>query len=148
MKRIYHQYTLWEEVDHRMWSSLSSKESAEMLKRAIEFTGNAELYGSYMLRVVAEWPFSCENSLTDKNINRQAWIGHAACALAIGCPEHITRKAWAFLSQQQQDDANSAAAAAIKEWEKQHEAKDSSVRSAVGTQMLFDWYSAGSSAQA
>ena len=84
---------------------------------AIEFTGDAELYGSYMLRVTQEWPNSCEHNLTDRSQNRRAWIGHAAVALAIQCPEDIVRSAWSRLSEKQQIDANAQADAAIRSWE-------------------------------
>lgn len=118
MKRIYHHYKKWEEVPAGMWESVPSSEARSLLKKAVEFTGNAKLYGSYMRRVINEWPISCEHNLTDVSQNRKAWIGHAATALAIGCPEHITRQAWGFLNQTQQDDANAEAADAIRLWEK------------------------------
>ena len=45
------------------------------------------------------------------------FIGHAAAAAAIKCPEDIVREAWGHLSKQQQDDANAAAQRAIEHWE-------------------------------
>ena len=114
-KRVYHPYTEWEEVSHNMWGDVEGEK--EWLERAIEFTGNHQLYGSFMMRVISEWPVSCENALTDYNINRKAWIGHAAAALAMQCPEHITRKAWKHLSYEQQYLANEEASRAIRTWE-------------------------------
>ena len=70
-----------------------------------------------MVRVISEWPVSCENALTDPLINRKAWIGHAACALAMRCPEDIVRKAWGFLSNDEQFLANKQAEQAIRLWE-------------------------------
>jgi len=93
-----------------------------LLKQAIEFTGNPPLYGSFMMRVIKEWPISCEHNLTCKGMNRQAWIGHAAACIAIGCPEHITREAWAYLTQEQQDLANAEADKAIAQWELEYNA--------------------------
>lgn len=108
-----------------MWGAVSKSYAAELLKRAIEFTGNAELYGSYMQRVIREWPHSCEHNLTETAMNRQAWIGQAATAMALdGCPETITRQAWAHLTQEQQDAANEQAQQAIDQWTEWHEAKD------------------------
>ena len=114
-KRVYHPYTLWEEISHGMWSDVENEK--EWLEKAISFTGDHKLYGSFMFKVVESWQFSCENALTDYNINRKAWVGHAACALAIGCPEHITRKAWKHLSHEQQYLANEEASRAIRAWE-------------------------------
>lgn len=120
LRRIYHPHDKWEEYYAGMWRSVYGKEKEDLLKKAIEFTGNAELYGSFMMRVINEWPISCEHNLTCVEMNRQAWIGHAACCLAIGCPEDITRLAWHQLTQKQQDDANAKAAEAIKQWEIKH----------------------------
>jgi hypothetical protein len=99
-----------------MWGSVSNRK--EWLKKAIEFTGNHELYGSWMIKVSQEWKYSCEHNLTDKSSNRRAWIGHAAVAFAMQCPEDITRQAWAFLTEEQQTLANLEADKAINLWER------------------------------
>jgi len=118
IKRIYHPYDVWEETYSNMWGNVKNKEA--YLQVAIEFTGNAKLYGEHMKRVQREWKKSCEHNLSNTTQNRKAWIGHAACALAFGCPENIVREAWAHLSEQQQFDANEVADIAIAQWEKRH----------------------------
>jgi len=70
-----------------------------------------------MLHVANEWTYSCEHNLTDRSLNRRAWIGHAACALAFRCPEDIVRAAWSELTEQQQVEANAKADEAIRSWE-------------------------------
>lgn len=127
MKKLWHHYQTWEDYKAGMWRTLSGTEREEYLEIAIDFTGNAELYGSWMLKVIDEWPIACEQNLTDTGMNRKAWVGHAACCLATGCPEDITRSAWGELSQEQQDAANLKAEQAITIWEQRHERKDSSV---------------------
>jgi hypothetical protein len=101
-----------------MWGEVSNIK--EYLNKAIKFTSDHVLYGRYMLRVINEWPVSCENALTDIKINRKAWLGHAAVALAIQCPEDIVRKAWSYLTKEQQELANNEAEKAIKLWEKNY----------------------------
>lgn len=118
MKRIFHPVDTWEEMEANMWGEVVNRKSA--LDRAIKFTGDHRLYGRWMLRVVKEWKFSCENSLTDLNLNRRAWVGHAAVAMALGIPEDITRLAWAKLSDEQQLLANREAERAIALWEQSH----------------------------
>lgn len=120
IKRVYLPYYLWEEWKFGMWCSVFGKEREEYLKKAIEFTGNAQLYGKWMIRVVKQWPNSCLHNLSCTEMNRQAWIGHAACCLAIHCPEDITRLAWHSLTQKQQDDANAQADRAIKYFEQKY----------------------------
>jgi hypothetical protein len=121
MKRIYHAHTKWEEYPAGLWRKRPASEETDLLAKAIAFTGDAELYGTWMRRVTKEWLYSCEHNLTDVSQNRRAWLGHAACCMAIGAPEHVTRAAWWHLSQKQQDDANAQADAAILNWELRHE---------------------------
>lgn len=120
MKRIWHPYHRWEDYLAGVWRKLPSGEEPAMLAKAIEFTGNHELYGSYMRMVAEEWPVSCEHNLTETSMNRGAWIGHAAAYMAIGTPEYITRRAWWMLTQEQRDLADKEAEDAIREWEIRH----------------------------
>lgn len=119
-----------------MWRKVERQERAAMLDRAIAFTGDHALYGRYMLRAVSEWPVACEHNLTDMQMNRLAWVGHAATCIAIGCPEDITRQAWAYLTQQQQDLANRQAENAIETWERAYERQDSQLCFDLGAQGL------------
>ena len=113
--RVYRKYEDWEEIRFNMWGTVSNRKGS--LDEAIKFTGNHKLYGKYMNRVIHEWPISCENALTDYSINRRAWVGHAACALALKIPEDITRQAWSKLTYEQQLLANKEAERAIQAWE-------------------------------
>lgn len=115
MNKIWHPYWNWEEKNFNMWGRVSDRNLYERI--ATHFTGNAELYGECMKHVVKEWPISCEHNLSDRSQNRRAWIGHAACALALRCPEDIVRKAWSNLTEQQQKEANAVADIAIEVWE-------------------------------
>jgi hypothetical protein len=123
MQRIFHNYTFWEDYINGMWRTVSRDEEERVLPLAIEFTGNCELYGAAMIRVVHEWPISCEHNLTNLSINRRAWIGHAACCLEFGWPEYLVRQAWHTLTKDQQDKANRKASEAIRLFEKQHRIK-------------------------
>lgn len=129
-KRVYHPYWDWEEIDYGMWGAVSDRKL--WIKRAIAFTGDHQKYGRFMMRVVNEWSISCENALTDQNINRKAWIGHAACALAIGCPEDITREAWRHLTNEQRTLANKEADRAIQTWENSY-IKSNGLHQGVGS---------------
>jgi hypothetical protein len=121
IQQIYFPYFLWEDWKYGMWRNIYGKEREDLLMRAIEFTGDYKLYGSYMLKVLDKMPYGCLVNLTNPAINHQAWIGHAACCLAINCPEDITRLAWHQLTQKQQDDANLEADKAIAKFNRQLE---------------------------
>lgn len=124
IQKRWHHYLKWEDYQNGMYRTLSGQEKQDSLEKAIAFTGDAELYGNHMLNVVDKWPVSCEQNLTDQGMNRRAWIGHAACCLAIGCPEDITREAWSHLTIEQQDEANTKADFAIELWEAIYEGQN------------------------
>lgn len=111
----WHPFWMWEEVKHNMWGRVD--DHAAWLRRAIAFTGDHLLYGMWMFKVADEWQYSCEHHLTKLDTNRKPWIGHAAVAMAMQCPEDIVREAWGHLTPEQQDLANAQAQAAIEYWE-------------------------------
>ena len=135
-KRVYHHYLDWEEMNFNMWGSVENKKL--WVERAIDFTSDYKKYGRFMMRVVSEWPVSCENALTDYSLNRRAWVGHAAVALAIGCPEYIVREAWGNLTDEQQLLANKEASRAIQAWEYTY-IKDRKLYIDLGEPLLFEW---------
>ena len=135
LERVYHPIDKWEEIGCNMWGV--TKNAPKMLQDAIKFTGNAELYGSFMLKVIDLWPFSCENALTDNLLNQKAWIGHAACAMALSCPESITRKAWKELTDEQRYLANEQARAAIQKWKLSY-IKSKNIRGDLAQKVLFE----------
>lgn len=107
-----------------MWRRCNSSDEILFLSRAIEFTGNHTQYGNAMRNVIDAWPITCRQNLSDLNLNRRAFIGHAACSLEFNCPEYITRMAWAELTDLQRLLANKEADITIQIWmEKQKPSK-------------------------
>lgn len=102
-----------------MWRKVSSQEEKCFISEAINFTSNHVLYGQWMMKVIEQWPIASAQNLTDKHINQQAWVGHAACYMSINCPEYITRKAWGSLTNEQQSLANLQADIAIDAYKNQ-----------------------------
>jgi hypothetical protein len=134
LTRVWHPVEDWEEIQYNMWGMVDDR--ALFLQNAIQFTADWSLYGDYMDLVIQEWPVSCENALTDYNLNRKAWVGHAACALYMNCPEDITRKAWGHLTDEQRKMANRRAANAIGVWEESYR-KSKGICSDVGRSLLL-----------
>lgn len=112
-EEIWYPFDQLEEANSVMWRNVNHR--ATWLQLAITFTSDANLYGEWMLKVVESWPKSCKHNLT-KGGDKRPWIGHAAVALAINCPEDIVRAAWAGLTKEQQDAANKKAEQAIEIW--------------------------------
>lgn len=117
MKQVYKPYWLWECYKSGMWNKVSVNEEKRMLRDAITFTGNHILYGKSMKEVAYSWHNTMENHLTNKSINRRAFLGHCAVFYKHQIPEYIVRKAWKHLSKKQQVLADNIAEQTIKDWE-------------------------------
>ena len=116
MKRLYHHYEKWEEITHGMWRTVHGEARQPLLDAAAVLMKDSILFHACMLRASKEWRYSCEVHLSG-GYNRQAWMGHAGCCIAQGCPEDITRQAWHTLTQDEQDEANRMADAVLKDWD-------------------------------
>jgi len=123
MKQIYHPYHLWEDYKNGMWRKETQEYDSANIKDVIAFTGNHILYGKAMIRVINEWPVSCENNLSNLSVNRRAWIGRAGCCIERGYPEYLVRMAWGYITEDQRNLANKQADLAIKTWEQNRKLK-------------------------
>lgn len=99
--RFYIEWYKWECYNNGMWRSLPKEDEEDMLKKAIDFTGDYKRYGEAMNKVIWEWENSMLHFLSNPSINKKAYIGHCATQHAINCPEYITRQAWKFLTDEQ-----------------------------------------------
>lgn len=126
IERIFHPYWLWEDFHCGMYGKpmydiISNGETEEeRLNKVVECLGDTIKCEKYMRMVIDNWKFSCEYRLSNKGMNRVAWLGQSACCLYAGIKESETRKAWWMLSEEQRDKANSIAKQLINEWEVKH----------------------------
>lgn len=120
MKRIYHPYNLWEEYHEGMWRIVSSEERKLYSEKAADLMKNTEKFENAMRKASIEWKFSCEHNLTDRSMNRIAWLGHAGCCIETGSPEDATRNGWWTLNEEEQNKANLAASKVLSEWEERY----------------------------
>jgi hypothetical protein len=137
MIQQYVPYWEWEDWINGMWRKVDSE--PEWIAKAVEFTGDHIRYGSAMREVSIEWPRTMINSLTNKSINRRAFLGHCACSFKINCPEYITRAAWKRLNDKQRYLADKVAQETINQWCVDYETANRKLYQGMGTQMLLGW---------
>ncbi len=65
MKRIYHNYTMWEDWTFGFYDNLSGSNKQFKIDKVVEMFNSEELTTQYMNRVVDEWKYSCEHNLSD-----------------------------------------------------------------------------------
>lgn len=115
MTQIYHPYTTWEDWKAGMWQPSADPRNDSAHAAAI--LGEPSVFADAARKMLADWPVSAEQNLTDMGQNRRSWIGQAACCHLAGISEGATRQAWWTLSNEERDDANAVADQAILNWE-------------------------------
>lgn len=117
LKRIYHNYNLWEDYKNGFYDIISGNEKEEKIKKVIELFNDKELTEKYMNRVICEWKYSCEHNLTNYSMNRIAYIGQAACCIYNKVPNTVTMYSWKFLDYSIRERSDKIANKTIKIWE-------------------------------
>lgn len=121
--RIFHTYDKWECHKAGFYKSKHdtlSKEECE--DKYIEVLTDLDLFETLLKRVTVEWKFSCEHYLTNKSMNRIAWLGQASVCLHSGVPS-VFSGAWFKLTEEDQERANNLALKYLNLWLEKHEAE-------------------------
>lgn len=143
IERIYHPYESWE-CFHAGFFELAycTKMDFEIFQsQYASFLRDSERFMFAISRVFDEWPISCENFLTNNQINRIAWLGQASACIETGLPSSFRGGFWK-LSATEQDIANGIAHMKIKEWileHKKNKRSSSALRCELDEQLLFEW---------
>jgi len=132
MIQIYYKYTEWEDFQNGMFETKFKNEDELILKAAKLLSNEIEFYNT-SLKVLDNWKISSDVNLSNKNSNRQSWIGQAACCYAFGVPEILTRKAWNGLDNTIKIKTNLIADKIIKVYERKY----FEIHTIVEKEMLF-----------
>jgi hypothetical protein len=115
-RRFWCAYTALEEYHAGMWRRISGEEAQlRAVAAAVALLRDRARFAQAILRVLVEWPTSCRAEFTSPG-NHLAWLGQAACCLAVGVPEDLTRRAWWKLSEEDREAANIIARKALEVW--------------------------------
>ena len=117
MKRIFHKYSDWEDFKAGLFDLPSSSENPLAVKSSKMMLSNHVWFRRSALKMVSDWNTAAEVNLSNRSLNRQAWLGQATCCYEFGSKEHQTKEAWRQLTVQEQIAANQSADEIIKEWE-------------------------------
>jgi hypothetical protein len=117
VKRIYHTWEKWEcypagFYDPRPRDVMTDDEAREAYRA---FLADLPAFSEALMRVLAEWPKSCEHYLSNESMNRIAWLGQASMCIAHGIPAKY-RGGFNMLTDEQQHAANLVALGALNMW--------------------------------
>ncbi len=114
--RIFHTFEKWECVRYDFFETTHKTLSPTQCEyKYLELLGNIEEFRSVLQKLTSEWPFSCEHNLTNKAMNRIAWLGQAALAYKYKIPSRFST-GWSLLSESQKEAANEVALDALNAW--------------------------------
>ena len=114
--RIFHTFDKWECHKAGFYASkkegMSNEECKEEFKRILS---DFELFEELLEKVISEWKYSCEHYLTNKSMNRLAWLGQASVCYHSGIPSKYSN-AWFELPEETREKANEIALLALNKW--------------------------------
>lgn len=116
--RKYHPWWEWECYRNGFYRTrppkrkMTDDDCREMYR---EFLANLDLFEIGMHKVASQWPNSCDQFLTNTNINRIAWLGQSAMCAMTGVPS-VFRGGFRLLSPEQQSAANGCAEKFLNNW--------------------------------
>jgi hypothetical protein len=115
-ERIFHTYENWE--CHKAGFYASRKEGMTQSACNHEYLrilSNEVLFSTALESVITNWINSCEHYLTNKAMNRIAWLGQAAVCISTGVPSKYCA-GWNLLNNEQQNKANEIALEYLNKW--------------------------------
>jgi ParB-like chromosome segregation protein Spo0J len=114
--RIFHTFDKWEchkagfyKPKKKNWSAIDCK------KEFVRIMQDTELFEASLKKVIEQWVFSCEHYLTNRSMNRIAWLGQAAVCITSGIPSKYS-SAWFELTESEQNEANRIALKYLNKW--------------------------------
>ncbi len=129
--RIFHTFDKWE--CHKAGFYASGKEgmTSEQCENAyVTYLSDLKEFEKGLNGVIKEWKNSCEHYLTNKSMNRIAWLGQASMCYSTGVPSKFC-SGFNLLTPEQQDSANELALKYLNKWMKQNNRDELSMDEAL-----------------
>lgn len=135
--RIYHTYDKWECYKAGFYENMHpSLSHDECENKYIELLSNQEEFSKVLEVLIDKWKFSCEHYLTNKFMNRIAWLGQAAVCYKFGIPSKYSYS-WEKIPKPIQEEANKTAYKYLLKWLNRHQKDNPTIEEAlvIGRQM-------------
>lgn len=114
--RIYHTYDKWECHKSGFYENIKEGWTHEQCESEyIRILSDEKLFSEILEKIIVEWKHSCEHYLSNKSMNRIAWLGQAALSYHSGVPSRYSN-AFYNLTEEQQEKANKVAFKYLNKW--------------------------------
>ena len=124
MNQFYSHYENWEDFKNGMYCIEKKENEQTLINNAIVMLSDDAMFYETCKELLKVWTVSVKVNLTNKQCNRKAWLGQAACNYKFKTPEILTRIAWGKLSNIQRYHADQVALQIINHFELSYENKN------------------------
>ena len=139
-ERIFHTYDKLECHKAGFYENIKEGWTHEECEKEFErILKNKNLFENILKKVIREWKHSCEHYLTNKSMNRLAWLGQAAVCYKSGVPSRYSG-AWFNLTEKEQEVANKIALKYLNIWLKQNNRKEVTMEEAISKGRQIELY--------
>lgn len=116
LNRIFHTYDKWECAKAGFYASKKDGKTSEQCELMYaEFLKDTERFKKALEKVITEWKYSCEHYLTNRAMNRIAWLGQAAMCYDTGVPS-VFCSGFNLLTEEEKNIANNLALEFLNKW--------------------------------
>lgn len=138
--RIFHTWDKWECYKAGFYESgLKDRNHEECEAEFKRVLSDANLFSQILSKLITEWKHSCEHYLTNRSMNRIAWLGQAAVCYETGVPARYS-SAWFDISQAKRDEADQVALKYLNQWLSANGYKEVSYEQASGGGRQIELY--------
>lgn len=114
--RIFHTFDKWECYAAGFYNTtVEGKTEEECKQEYADFLSNLPEFEKALDFIVHNWKYSCEHYLTNKGMNRIAYLGQAALAYARGIPQKYAG-GYFLMTKEQQEAADQVALKYLNIW--------------------------------
>lgn len=138
--RIFHTHDKWECHKAGFYASRKEGISAEDCELMYaEFLRDDDKFREALSKLIVEWKHSCEHYLTNKAMNRIAWLGQAAMCYATGVPS-VFCSGFNLLTIEEQNKANETALEYLNLWLQNNDRAEIDMETALSLGRQIDIY--------
>ena len=138
--RKFHTFDKWECHKAGFYKSTKDGMTAQQCREAYaDFLRDSDRFDAALSKVTTEWVHSCEHYLTNKSMNRIAWLGQAGMCYATGVPSMFC-SGFNLLSEAEQEAANMVAFKWLNRWLVAHGMPEATIEEAISVGRQVEIY--------
>jgi hypothetical protein len=130
-ERIFHTHDKWECYKAGFYNTtMKGMTESECHNAYAEFLSDLPRFEEALIYVINNWKHSCEHYLTNKSMNRIAWLGQASACHALGIPSKYCG-GYNLMTEKQKDLADKLALKYLNKWLEMHDYNQTTLDDAI-----------------